>query len=142
MGSSLVQDDCKEANTTQGCKEVLLSTHVIGDYSFVYYVGAVGGSTHLTKSEIILTVCKVYMESSQQRDFIFLKSKKDSGGRELVTYDYDKFSTSDELKCHILKFEFEDTTAKSPGLYRDNCTDSGTSEDCRTVLVPTDTARL
>jgi hypothetical protein len=71
-----------------------------------------------------------------------LKSEKGSKATELVTYDYDKFSTSDNIKCHILKFDFDETTLNSPGLSREKCEDSGTSEECRTVIVPTDTARL
>ena len=40
-----------------------------------------------------------------------------------------------------MKYEFEDTTAISPGLYREDCEDSGISEECRTFMIPTDTAR-
>jgi hypothetical protein len=48
MGSSLSQKKCKEANATLNCTEVLLSTSVVGDYSFIFYVGAVGGNTFQT----------------------------------------------------------------------------------------------
>jgi hypothetical protein len=52
------------------------------------------------------------------------------------------FTTSDEDKCKILNYTFYETTANDPGLSREHCSDSDTSEDCRTIIIQTDTARI
>ena len=59
----------------------------------------------------------------------------------MIAFNVDKFKISDP-KCSLTHFTMNETTKESPGLQQVGCPKPGTSEACRSIILPTDTARI
>ena len=52
------------------------------------------------------------------------------------------FSTTDSINCPITEFIFKETTSDNKGLNILDCPIPSTTDECRTIIVPTDKARI
>ena len=81
-------------------------------------------------------------DKSLQTDFKFKKTLLGSKGSSIALIDDSMFTTNDKEKCFLTKFILKETSPTPYGLSQKNCSLPITSEDCRSIVVQTDTARI
>ena len=126
-----------------------MGTLIEGDHTFIYKVGAVGGTLDDSAS-MSFTVCGdsvvVSKDPTYSLDFTYPKTTLGSNGFSTITIDASKFST-DNSKCYFIEFKLSDTTSPpvSPAMeFNSACTSPQAIPPptaCKEIKVYTDRAR-